>query len=43
MSELLKEVGSKPIATMAVLTEGDERKDVVALGHLPLFPAEIGA
>ncbi|MEZ4629542.1 MAG: phosphoribosyltransferase family protein [Deinococcales bacterium] len=43
LSELLKEVGSKPIATMAVLTEGDERKDVVALGHLPLFPAEIGA
>ncbi len=37
LSELLTQVGGKVVATLAVLTEGDKRKDVIALGHLPLF------
>ncbi len=37
LSELLEEVGAKAVATMAVFTEGDERDDVISLGHLPLF------
>ena len=37
LSELLTQVGGKVVSTLAVLTEGDKRKDVIALGHLPLF------
>ena len=37
--ELLSEVGGEVVATMVVFTEGRERDDVIALGHLPLFPA----
>ncbi len=38
--ELLAEVGAEVVATMVVFTEGEGRNDVIALGHLPLFPAE---
>ncbi len=38
LSELLGEIGAEAVATMAVFTEGDERDDVISLGHLPLFP-----
>lgn len=38
--ELLSEVGGEVVATMVVFTEGRERDDVIALGHLPLFPAD---
>jgi hypothetical protein len=31
------------VATLVVFTEGDARDDVVAIGHLPLYPAEAGA
>lgn len=41
--EILDEIGATVVATMVVFTEGDEREGVVALGHLPLFPAELGA
>ena len=43
LGELLAEVGARVVATLVVFTEGDERDDVVALGHLPLFPADVGA
>lgn len=39
LRELLEEVGGEVIATLVVFTEGHERDDVIALGHLPLFPA----
>lgn len=39
LRELLEEVGGEVVATLVVFTEGDEREDVIALGHLPLFPA----
>ena len=42
LSELLAEVGAKVVATLVVFTEGDERDDVIALDHLPLYPAEAG-
>lgn len=42
LSELLSEVGGVVTATLTVFTEGDERDDVIALGHLPLFAAEEG-
>ena len=38
LSELLSQLGGKVMSTLAVLTEGDKRKDVIALGHLPLYP-----
>ena len=41
--DLLAEVGGTVVATLVVFTEGDERDDVVALGHLPLFPGDVGA
>jgi len=41
--ELLGEIGAEVVATMVVFTEGDARDDVIALGHLPLFPAEPAA
>lgn len=34
---LLEQVGAEHAATLAVFTEGDERSDVITLGHLPLF------
>ena len=40
LRELLTEVGAEVIATLAVFTEGAERQDVIALGHLPLFPTQ---
>ncbi len=42
LKELLSEVNGDVIATAVVFTEGDERDDVIALGHLPLFSAEDG-
>jgi adenine phosphoribosyltransferase len=42
LTELLKEVGGEVAAIMTVLTEGDERDDVIALGHLPLYGADEG-
>ncbi len=36
--DLLHEIGGEVIATLVVFTEGQERSDVTALGHLPLFP-----
>jgi adenine phosphoribosyltransferase len=40
LRELLEEIGGEVVATLVVFTEGEPRDDVVALGHLPLFPAE---
>lgn len=40
LTGLLAEVDARVVATLVVFTEGDPRDDVVALGHLPLFPAE---
>ena len=40
LSGLIEEVGGRVGATMAVFTEGDERPDVIALGHLPLYLAQ---
>lgn len=37
MRELVEQAGGKVAAVAAVFTEGDERPDVIALGHLPLF------
>ena len=43
LSELLEQdIGGTVAATLVVFTEGDERDDVIALGHLPLYPAETG-
>jgi adenine phosphoribosyltransferase len=42
LRELLEEVGGIAAATLTVFTEGDERDDVIALGHLPLYGAEEG-
>ena len=42
LSELLEEIGGKVAATLVVFTEGDERNDVIALGHLPLYPKDMG-
>ena len=42
LSELIDEMGGEVVATFAVLTEGDERDDVITLGHLPLFPGDEG-
>lgn len=45
LKELLRSVGAEVVATLVVFTEGDAngRDDVIALGHLPLFPAAAGA
>ena len=43
LTEMLEEIGAEVAATMVVFTEGDRRDDVIALGHLPLFPADVGA
>ncbi len=42
LSDLLKDVGGHVVATLVVFTEGDQRSDVISLGHLPLYPAEAG-
>jgi adenine phosphoribosyltransferase len=39
MRELMDAVDASVVAQAAVFTEGDERDDVVALGHLPVFTA----
>ena len=36
--QLLTEVGAEVVATLVVFTEGEPRDDVIALGHLPLYP-----
>ncbi len=36
--QLLTDVGAEVVATLVVFTEGDPRDDVIALGHLPLYP-----
>jgi adenine phosphoribosyltransferase len=43
LTDLLGDVGARVVATLVVFTEGDERDDVVALGHLPLFPSKNGS
>jgi adenine phosphoribosyltransferase len=43
LTDLLADVGARVVATLVVFTEGDERDDVVALGHLPLFPSANGS
>lgn len=42
LTELIDEMGGEVVATFAVLTEGDERDDVITLGHLPLYPGDAG-
>ena len=42
LRELLREIGGEVVATLVVFTEGEHRDDVVALGHLPLFPGSGG-
>lgn len=37
LTEIIEEVGGKVTAVIAVFTEGQERPEVTALGHLPLF------
>jgi adenine phosphoribosyltransferase len=39
MRELMGAVDAEVVAQAAIFTEGDERDDVVALGHLPVFTA----
>lgn len=40
---LLAEIEAQVLGTVVVFTEGDARDDIIALGHLPLFPAEAGS
>jgi adenine phosphoribosyltransferase len=40
LSSLLTEAGAEVVATLAVFTEGEPRDDVIALGHLPLYPED---
>jgi adenine phosphoribosyltransferase len=37
LSSLIDEVGGHVSATLAVFTEGDERPEIISLGHLPLY------
>ncbi len=39
LKDLLHSVGAEVVATLVVFTEGNGRDDVIALGHLPLYPA----
>lgn len=39
---LEQDIGGKVAVTLVVFTEGDDRDDVISLGHLPLYPAEAG-
>ncbi len=43
LEELLAEIGATVSATLVVFTEGERHDGVIALGHLPLFPADAGA
>lgn len=43
LTDLLADVGARVVATLVVFTEGDVRDDVVALGHLPLYPSANGS
>lgn len=43
LKDMLRGVGAEVVATLVVFTEGEARRDVIAVGHLPLFPAEAGA
>ena len=40
MEDLVAKTGGTVVARVAILTEGDERENVAALGHLPLFHAD---
>ncbi len=40
MENLVAKVGGTIVARVAIFTEGDEREDVSALAHLPLFPVD---
>ena len=40
MENLVSKIGGTIIAKIAIFVEGDERKDVISLGHLPLFPTD---
>ena len=42
LTELLNDIGGEVVATLVVFTEGDERDDVITLGHLPLYSKEAG-
>ena len=42
LRELIGDVGGEVAAVLVVFTEGDERSGVIALGHLPLYPKEVG-
>ncbi|GAA4003061.1 phosphoribosyltransferase family protein [Deinococcus rubellus] len=37
LRQIIEEVGGEVAAVVAVFTEGQEREEVTALGHLPLF------
>jgi len=37
MEDLANKISGTIIAKVAILTEGDERSDVLSIGHLPLF------
>ncbi|WP_309571683.1 phosphoribosyltransferase family protein [Deinococcus sp.] len=37
LRQIIEEVGGEVAAVLAVFTEGDERPEVTALGHLPLY------
>lgn len=37
LSEIISQVGGEVAAVVAVFTEGQERPEVISLGHLPLF------
>jgi adenine phosphoribosyltransferase len=39
MENLVAKTSGTVVARVAIFTEGDERENVAALGHLPLFPA----
>lgn len=38
MENLVKQVNGTVVARLAIFTEGEKRKDVLSIGHLPLFP-----
>ncbi len=40
MEDLVRKVNGEIIAKIAIFTEGDEREDIISLGHLPLFPED---
>ncbi len=37
LTELIEEIGGHVSAIVSVFTEGDERPEIISLGHLPLF------